>query len=124
MLSGMDDPSVGSLLGLNRFEEFDQAEAELPELIAAVIPTQNVTSFPVTLESEAIEQCIQGTWKGKANRLSRDNPIPWEIIDDVTKATWKSSQEIKTFHWDASLHHEKDLPDEEITKTIPELPQP
>ena len=107
ILSGMDDPSVGSLLGLNRFEEFDQAEAELPELITAVIPTQNVTSFPVTLNGEAIEHCIQGTWQGKANRLSRDNPIHWEIIDDVTKATWKSTQEIETFHWDVPPHKDK-----------------
>ena len=125
MLSGMDDPSVGSLLGLNRFEEFDQAEAELPELIAAVIPTQNVTSFPVTLESEAIEHCIQGTWQGKANRLSRDNPIPWEIIDDVTKATWKSSQEIKTFHWDVPPHKDKGQasPSEKEGKSEKEIPE-
>ena len=108
VLSGMDDPSIGSLLGLNRFEEFDQAEAELPELIAAVIPTQDVASFPATLDREAIEQCITGTWQGKANRLSRDNPIPWEIIDDVTKATWKSSQEIQTFHWEVPQHIVKD----------------
>ena len=107
MLTGMDDPSVGSLLGLNRFDEFDQAEAELPELIAAVIPTEPVISVPTTLESEAIEHCIQGTWQGKANRLSRDNPIPWEIIDDVTKATWKSSQEIKPFHGDVPLDKNK-----------------
>ena len=104
MLSGMDDPSIGMLLGLNRLEDFHQAEAEFPELIAAVVPSQIVTSFPVTLDRESIEQCIRGTWKGKANRLSRDNPIPWEIIDDVTKASWKSSQQEKTIEWEATSH--------------------
>ena len=96
MLSGMDDRSVGSLLGLNRLGEFNQTEPELPELMAAVITTQDasVTSIPLTLEEEAIDQCIQGTWQGKANRLSRDNPIPWEIIDEVTKASWKTTQEM------------------------------
>jgi nitroreductase len=32
-------------------------------------------------------------WHGKANRLSRDEPVSWEIIDQVTDASWKSSTE-------------------------------
>jgi len=95
LLSGLDDRSIGALLGLNRLHEFEQAEPEFPELICAVCPTQNSQpeSLPLTLDQAAIEHCVQGDWQGKANRLSRDNPIPWEIIDEVTKASWKHPTE-------------------------------
>lgn len=95
VLSGMDDRTIGALLGLNRLDEFEQAEMEFPELIAAVFTTvdSGSTPIPLTLNEEDIERCIQEDWQGKANRLSRDNPIPWEIIDEVAKASWKHSTE-------------------------------
>jgi hypothetical protein len=36
---------------------------------------------------------VAATWHGKANRLSRENPVPWEIIDDVAAASWKPTAE-------------------------------
>ncbi|MDA0739443.1 MAG: SagB/ThcOx family dehydrogenase [Nitrospirae bacterium] len=95
VLSGLDDRTVGALLGLNRLDEFEQAEPELPELMCAVFPTpiEQGQSMPLTLDDAAIEKWVQGDWQGKANRLSRDNPIPWEIINEVTKASWKHSTE-------------------------------
>lgn len=97
VLTGLDDRSVGSLLGLNRLHEFEQAESEFPELLCIVCPKAPPESLPLFLDPAAIEQCIQGVWHGKANRLSRDNPIPWEIIDEATKASWKHSTEQSTF---------------------------
>jgi SagB-type dehydrogenase family enzyme len=98
LLSGLDDRTVGALLGLNRLHEYEQAEPEYPEMMCAVIPTPNDQhkSIPLTLHESAIEKCVEGDWQGKANRLSRDNPIPWEIIDEVTKASWKQSSEAPT----------------------------
>ncbi len=94
VLTGMDDHSVAALLGLNRLHEFEQAEPEFPELIGVVFPNDaKVESIPLSLGQAALETCIQGDWQGKANRLSRDAPIPWETIDEVTKATWKDSSE-------------------------------
>ncbi len=95
LLSGLDDQMIGALLGLNRLDEFEQAEPELPELLCVVFPIPNSPpeSIPLVLDQEAIEKCVLGDWQGKANRLSRDNPIPWEIIDEVTKASWKDSTE-------------------------------
>ncbi len=91
LLSGLDDDTVGAVIGLNRVHEFDQAEPECPELICAVCPTLDTRrpSMPLTLAQTAIEPYIRGDWHGRANRLSRDAPIPWEIIDDVTVASWK-----------------------------------
>ncbi len=95
LLSGLDDQSVRDLLGLNRVHEFDNAEPEWPELICAVCPTGDtqLPSIPLTLAPTAIEQCMRGDWHGRANRLSRDVPIPWEMIDDVTTASWKHTTE-------------------------------
>jgi len=102
LLSGLDDRTIGTLLGLNRLDEFEQAEPELPELLCVVFPTPNFPpeSLPLVLDQGAIEKCVQGNWQGKANRLSRDNPIPWEIIDEVTKASWKYSSESPTIQFD------------------------
>ena len=33
--------------------------------------------------------------------MSRDNPVPWEIIDGVTKASWKTS--VEQTRWDATV---------------------
>ncbi|MEC4672669.1 MAG: SagB/ThcOx family dehydrogenase, partial [Nitrospirota bacterium] len=95
ILSGMNDQSVGQLMGLHRLGDFERSEPELPELIAAIMPHHNPghVSIPLNLGEEALDQCVTGTWQGRANRLSRDNPIPWEIIDDVTKASRKDTHE-------------------------------
>ena len=95
LLTGLDDPTIGTLLGLNRLHEFDRAEPEFPELLCVVCPAcdSRQASLPLSINQEVLEHWEQGDWQGKANRLSRDNPVPWEIIDDVTKASWKTSTE-------------------------------
>ncbi len=100
VLSGLDDRTVEVLLGLNRPDAFEHAEPELPELLCVVIstPDRHPESIPLTLDTSVVEKCMQGLWQGKANRLSRDNPVPWEIIDEVTKASWKFSSNATTIH--------------------------
>ena len=91
ILSGMNDQSVGRLMGLHRLGEFERSEPELPELIAAIMPHHypEPVTIPLNLDTAVLDQYDSGTWQGRANRLSRDNPIPWEIIDEVTKVSWK-----------------------------------
>ena len=95
LLTGLDDRTIGTLLGLNRLHEFDSAEPEFPELLCVVCPVHDPSQecLPLTVDRNVLTHWEQGDWRGKANRLSRDNPVPWEIIDDVTKASWKSSTE-------------------------------
>jgi hypothetical protein len=45
------------------------------------------------LDLEIAQKLVAATWHGKANRLSRENPVPWEIIDEVAAASWKASCE-------------------------------
>ena len=99
LLAGLDDPTVGALLGLHRLDEFERTEPEFPELICVVCPTRDSPpeSSPIAIDQAALENWRQGDWQGSANRLSRDNPVPWEIIDEVTKASWKTSTEHSVF---------------------------
>lgn len=122
LLAGLDDPTIGTLFGLNRLHEFDRAEPEFPELLCVVCPVptplpqgkpvaslrlpsdrhaglslrkggEQEASLPLTVDQDVLRHWEHGDWRGTANRLSRDNPVPWEIIDDVTKASWKTSTE-------------------------------
>ena len=95
VLTGTSDDTVSDLFGLSHRNDFLDVECEYPELIAVVWNPDTTTAetLPLFLNQEAVSALSKGNWKGRANRLSRDNPIPWEIIDDVTEASWKSSQE-------------------------------
>jgi len=95
VLAGTSDDTVSDLLGLRPRNDYLDAEREYPELVAVVwLPDTTTTeTLPLFLDQAAASALAQGNWHGQANRLSRDNPIPWEIIDDVTEASWKTSQE-------------------------------
>ena len=95
VLSGTSDDTATDLLGQSRRTDFLNAEREYPELIAVVwSPPKNTDeTLPLFLNQETLSTLAQDNWQGQANRLSRDNPIHWEIIDEVTEASWKSSQE-------------------------------
>lgn len=92
VLSETSDDTLSTLLGLDRHDDFVDSEKEYPELVAALWPEPSCppTELPLGLDQIAVNNLAQGTWQGKANRLSRDNPVPWEIIDEVAEATWRS----------------------------------
>ena len=98
LLEDLSDDQVQCLLGTNRREDFVEAEAEHPDCLVVVWPTQVATdstlesgTLPLSLESEPIDTLTRSPWFGRANRLGRDNPVPWEIIDEVAEASWKGS---------------------------------
>jgi SagB-type dehydrogenase family enzyme len=109
LLDGTDQQTVGTLLGTNRREDYGEAEPEHPDCVAVMWPTQDVRregssvrgipddvrgegSIPLFLDPAAVKELWAGAqWHGKANRLSRDQPVPWEIIDEAAAASWKST---------------------------------
>jgi SagB-type dehydrogenase family enzyme len=82
------DETIEALLGLDRSADFEGAERESAELVMAVWPGEVVIST-ASLEVEAVQELKRQRWYGKANRLSRDDPVPWEIIDTVSAASRK-----------------------------------
>jgi SagB-type dehydrogenase family enzyme len=88
VLDDVSDETIEALLGLDRADDFEGAERESAELLMAVWPGE-AASTVCTLEIEAVQELKAQRWYGKANRLSRDDPVPWEIIDTVSAASRK-----------------------------------
>ena len=88
VLDGTADATVERLLGLDRGADFAGAERESAELVMAVWPGP-AESKASSLDAQAVEDMRQQRWYGKANRLSRDDAVPWEAIDRVAEASRK-----------------------------------
>ncbi len=101
LLEGLADQQVQELLGIGRKEDFANTEGEHPDCLAVVWPADETNqaemegggTLPLFLDPDAVEALARSTWHGQANRLSRDNPAPWEIIDEAALASWKTEIE-------------------------------
>ena len=104
LLEGVSDPQLRDLLGIGRSEEFTNAEGEHPDCLAVVWPRDKTDdaenrergNLPLFLNPDAVGALAGSTWRGHANRLSADKPVPWEIIDAAAHASWKTSIEPRT----------------------------
>ncbi|MGH7259494.1 MAG: SagB/ThcOx family dehydrogenase [Nitrospiraceae bacterium] len=96
LLDGTDQATVAALLGVNREEDFTQAEREHPDCVAVVWPASDAATVPLWLDPASVHALSHGRWHGRANRLSPDALVPWEIIDDVAEATRKTSLECRS----------------------------
>ena len=100
LLDGLDQNTVALLLGTNRREDFADAEPEHPDCLAVIWPagevkgeTVNVkgggVEVPLCLDSMIVRELAGGSWHGKANRLSPEHAVHWDIIDEAAEASWK-----------------------------------
>ena len=89
VLDAVADGTIDALLGLDRSADFDGAERENAELVMALWPGE-LAAGPASLDGEAVTELKAERWYGKANRLSRDDPVPWEAIDRVAAASRKA----------------------------------
>ena len=102
LLDDVSDPTVASLLGVDRWADYEGAEREHPDCLAVLwsVPeagsaatSLQAISLPLFVDADA-EQCLRlGSWHGKANRLSRGDPVHWEIIAQVEVASSKANGE-------------------------------
>ena len=108
LLDGLADDTVASLLGIDRDEDFEGAEREHPDCVAVVWPAhQDAGASPaagttarVLLSFAAVRDATGLAWHGKANRLSRGEPVRWEALDQVVDASWKTNTEQKVIELD------------------------
>lgn len=101
-LAGTSDDPLRTLLGLNREQDYIDAEREEPDLIAAVITSQNhdvekgaVWSKTWWLGDEALHAIGQANWTGRANRLSAEH-VQWDVVDAVVSACQEPNQNVDT----------------------------
>ena len=101
LLHDLADASIEDLLGLNRAGDFRQAEREHPELVMAIwtnVPASGgpggaQRGLPLGLDPALAHEMSQQRWHGVANRLSRDEPVRWGVIDQVAQASAKPGSE-------------------------------
>lgn len=101
LLDGMDQDTVAMLIGTDRKEEFGEAEPEHTDCLAVIWPSENVkyegsflkemhSEIPLFVDSTIVKDLVAGTWHGKANRLSGEHGVHWDIIDEVAAASLKT----------------------------------
>ena len=88
VLEETGDESIEALLGIDRSADFEGSEREHAELLMALWPG-SAARTPVHLDPEAVRELAKQRWYGKANRLSTDDPVDWEVIDQVSASSRK-----------------------------------
>jgi nitroreductase len=76
LLPEWDDAQLARLLGLDRPEDFADAERETPELLVRVMVNETAEPAPSPVADAPVE------WFGRANRLSRSH-VEWPVIDEA-----------------------------------------
>lgn len=95
LLDGVGDDTVASLLGIDRAGDFEGAEREHPGALAVVWseaatgPAAQASPAPLSLDVSSLRKQPPRRWFGKANRLSRDEPVRWEALEEVQEAARK-----------------------------------
>jgi hypothetical protein len=49
--------------------------------------------MPLLLDQTLVKELAAGHWHGKANALSREHGVHWDIIDEAAEASWKLARE-------------------------------
>ena len=87
LLPEWSDAQIAALLGLNRDQDYDDAEREEPECIALVSSSRGFGIRGSGFDPETLVAAVRsGSWSGHANRLSADH-VTWPVIDEVAIAT-------------------------------------
>ena len=101
LLDGVADDKLSALLGVDRIQDFNGAKREHPDCLAVVWPADRAVavsagetnSLPLILAADTARDSTRYIWYGKANRLSRDDPVQWQYLEQVEVASWKWSTE-------------------------------
>jgi SagB-type dehydrogenase family enzyme len=94
LLAEVTDDELSHVLGLARDEDYVNAEREHPDCLAVVWPVRSDSPrrIPPVFDRTMLRHVEDLVWHGRANRLSRNRPDPWDIIDVVAERTWKSEE--------------------------------
>lgn len=107
VLDEADQNTVAMVLGTHRAEDFHDVEPEHPDCLCVIWQVGAVggerseasdlnREIPQFLGRKIAMEFSEGPWYGRANRLSREHGIHWDIIDEVAEATWKVHASTRT----------------------------
>ena len=86
LLDHYADQQIASLLGLNRNQDFNDAETEAADIMLLVTLSDKINPPDIT---RLIEITDNAEWKGQASCLSPDNRIHWDIIEQISASCEK-----------------------------------
>ncbi len=104
LLDGVDQNQIARILGTYRVEDFSGVEPEHPDCLAVIWPGEakarasssssyQTQDLPLFFDEAAVTVVAAGPWHGKANELSREHGVHWDVIDQVAEASWKTAVE-------------------------------
>ena len=108
LVDGVAQHTTTMLLGTNRTEDFQGVEPEHPDCLAVMWPVEDMRreasgvrgndtiGVPLFLDPDVVKGLAAGPWYGKANHLSREHGVHWDIIDEVAEASWKTDSSERT----------------------------
>ncbi|MBK5280452.1 MAG: SagB/ThcOx family dehydrogenase [Nitrospiraceae bacterium] len=108
LLDGVAQDTIAMLLGTHRTDDFQDVEPEHPDCLAVIWPLrdvkretlgvkrQDMAEIPLFLDPAVVKNLAECAWHGKANQLSREHGVHWDIIDEVAEASWKTHYENTT----------------------------
>ena len=114
LLDGVEQNTVAMLLGTDRTGDFGEVEPEHPDCLAVIWPLSDVrgeglgvwggkAEMPLYLDAALVKDLSNASWHGKANQLSHDHGVHWDIIDEAAAASWKTLAEKRTILLGPSL---------------------
>ncbi|MGC4098800.1 MAG: SagB/ThcOx family dehydrogenase [Nitrospira sp.] len=100
LLDGVEQDTLAMLLGTDRKEDYGEIEPEHPDCLAVVWPAgkgsrgtldvkYDAVEIPLFLDTSMVQELADATWHGRANRLSQEHGVHWNIIDEAAEASWK-----------------------------------
>ena len=107
LLDGLAQHTTAMFLGTDRTDDFQGVEPEHPDCLAVIWPLEDVRrealwvrgrqgEIPLFLDPNVVKKLAECTWHGKANCLSREHGVHWNIIDEVAEASWKTGSNERT----------------------------
>ncbi|THJ24973.1 MAG: SagB/ThcOx family dehydrogenase [Nitrospira sp. CG24E] len=115
LLDAVEQNTIALLLGTNRVDDFAAVEPEHPDCIAVIwrsdrasgegqVARGKTDEMPLFLDATLVKDLSNASWHGKANRLSQDHGVHWDVIDEVAEASWKSQADKLTVSLGSALY--------------------
>ena len=121
LLDGVEQNTIALLLGTNRTDDFADVEQEHPDCLAMIwqpnlarderhVAGGTAAEIPLFLDAGLVKDLADTTWHGKANRLSQDHGVQWDIIDEAAAASSKTQAEKPTVSLETAFYHSTPYP--------------
>jgi len=109
MLPEWSNRDIATLTGIDRDEDFVDAEREEPGCLIAVGSSSEI-------DRERLLTAVRaGTWTGQASRLSEDH-VQWTFIDEIARATQDPGRAMTSLAEQSNNQSNNQLPDYPITQ--------